>query len=463
MTRPKGSLTAGMLFLLLGMVLYAGAQTVADAVSFNNTNALSYPVMTPAQGRDGKFYGAISGLYNATSGSIFDFTAAGTANLLYALTGRSSGVYPGGLTLGTDGNFYGAASSGGTLNDGVLFRIARNGTYTVLHNFTAGIDGMGPETVPIEGSDGNFYGTTNGGCCHSSTVYKYTHSGTFTTIYTYDNTHGINAGYLMQGSDGNLYIAASSGGTNNNGTIVQLSTAGKLLSYYAFPGGPAGSLPLGLVQASNGNYYGVTFQGGQKENSAGIGTIFQYVPPASVTVLYIYNPLTTNGGGYPSGIPIQATDGYLYGVTLDGGTYANGTLYRISTSGKYQQLYSFPTAVGKNPTANLLQATSGLFYGSAQAGGPNGYGAIFGLNMGLGPFITFVQPTAKVGKSAEILGQGFTGTTSVTFNGLPATSFAVKSDTYMTAVVPTGATTGPVVVTEPTGTLTSNVNFRISK
>jgi hypothetical protein len=83
--------------------------------------------------------------------------------------------------------------------------------------------------------------------------------------------------------------------------------------------------------------------------------------------------------------------------------------------------------------------------------------------MGLGPFITFVQPTAKVGKAAEILGQGFTGTTSVTFNGVPATSFAVKSDTYMTAVVPTGATTGPVEVTTPTGTLTSNLNFRILK
>jgi uncharacterized repeat protein (TIGR03803 family) len=294
-------------------------------------------------------------------------------------------------------------------------------------------------------------------------VYKYTHAGTFTTIYTYDNAHGINAGYLMQGSDGNLYVAASSGGTNNNGTIVQLTTSGKLLNYYAFPGGTGGSFPLGVVEASDGNYYGVTLQGGGKQNSAGIGTIFRYTPPANVTVLYIYNPLTMNGGGYPSGIPIQATDGYLYGVTLAGGTYGNGTLYRISITGKYHQLYSFPTTVGREPTANLLQATSGLFYGSAQSGGPYGYGSIFSLNMGLGPFITFVQPTGKIGKTAQILGQGFTGTTSVTFNGLSASSFTVVNDTYMTAMVPAGATTGPVVVTTPTGALTSNVNFRISK
>jgi uncharacterized repeat protein (TIGR03803 family) len=453
--------------VFLGLSLVAGGpratgQTVADVVSFTGANNLADPGMTPVQGRVGKLYGTITGMFNATSGSVFDFTAAGSTKVLYSLTG-SAGVYPTGVILGSDGNFYGVASSGGSLNGGVLFKVTPSGTYAVLHNFTGETDGLEPEATPIEGSDGNFYGTTNGGCCHSSTIYKYTRAGAFTTIYTYDNTHGINAGDLMQGSDGNLYVAASSGGTNNNGTIVQLSTAGKLLSYYAFPGGPGGSFPLGLVQASNGNYYGVTFQGGQKENSAGIGTIFRYTPPANVTVLYIYNPLSTNGGGYPSGIPIQATDGYLYGVTLAGGTYGNGTVYRISTTGKYQQLYSFPTTVGREPTANLLQATSGLFYGSAQSGGPNGYGAIFSLNMGLGPFITFVQATGKIGKAAQILGQGFTGTTSITFNGLPASSFTVVNDTYITAVVPTGATTGPVVVTTPTGSLTSHVNFRILK
>ena len=79
--------------------------------------------------------------------------------------------------------------------------------------------------------------------------------------------------------------------------------------------------------------------------------------------------------------------------------------------------------------------------------------------MGLGPFVAFALPTGKVGKTAQILGQGLTGTSSVTFNGIPATSFTVVSDTYMTAVVPAGATTGPVVVTTPTGTLTSNKNF----
>lgn len=81
--------------------------------------------------------------------------------------------------------------------------------------------------------------------------------------------------------------------------------------------------------------------------------------------------------------------------------------------------------------------------------------------MGLGPFITFVRSTGNVGGPVQILGQGLTGTTGVTFNGIPATAFSVVSDTYLTAVVPGGATTGPVVVTTPGGTLTSNVSFRI--
>jgi hypothetical protein len=109
-----------------------------------------------------------------------------------------------------------------------------------------------------------------------------------------------------------------------------------------------------------------------------------------------------------------------------------------------------------------MQHTSGLLYGPSWMGGTHGDGFLYSVDMGLGPFVTFVHAQGKVGSVAQILGQGLTGASSVTFNGVPTASFAVVSDTYMTAVVPTGATTGPVVVTTPGGTLTSNVNFRVS-
>jgi uncharacterized repeat protein (TIGR03803 family) len=110
----------------------------------------------------------------------------------------------------------------------------------------------------------------------------------------------------------------------------------------------------------------------------------------------------------------------------------------------------------------LLQATNGKFYGTTSEGGNSGDGTVFSLDVGLSPFVAFVRPYGKVGQTGGILGQGFTGTTSVSLNGTPA-AFTVKSDTFITATVPPGATTGFVTVVTPSGTLTSNVPFRVTQ
>ena len=143
-----------------------------------------------------------------------------------------------------------------------------------------------------------------------------------------------------------------------------------------------------------------------------------------------------------------------------GGAQDFGTLYQITTSGQYKLLYSFVDAVGSGPVGPLLQHTNGKFYGVASFGG-QGYGTIYSLDMGFGPFIALVSYTGRIGQPVQILGQGLTGATAVTINGVAATSFKVVTDRYMTAVIPTGATTGPVVVTTPTGTLTSNHNLQV--
>jgi uncharacterized repeat protein (TIGR03803 family) len=132
---------------------------------------------------------------------------------------------------------------------------------------------------------------------------------------------------------------------------------------------------------------------------------------------------------------VEGTDGYLYGG-------AGTVLYRITKGGSYSVLESFSSQTFYGFNASLIQHTSGSFYGTTPFGGQYDSGTLFSLDMGLGPFITFVQPTGRVGQAAQILGQGLTRTTSVTFNGVPATSFKVVTDTFMTAVVPSGATTG---------------------
>jgi uncharacterized repeat protein (TIGR03803 family) len=160
---------------------------------------------------------------------------------------------------------------------------------------------------------------------------------------------------------------------------------------------------------------------------------------------------------------VEGSDGKLYGATATGGISDAGTIYQITTTGTEKLLFSFPQRVGEHAAATLLQHTNGKFYGTTEAGGVYGEGALYSLDMALGPFITFVRPAGKPGQTAQILGQGLTATTNVTFNGIEATSFKVVSDTYLTAVVPSGAITGRVMVVTPTGTLISNVNFRVAQ
>jgi uncharacterized repeat protein (TIGR03803 family) len=108
----------------------------------------------------------------------------------------------------------------------------------------------------------------------------------------------------------------------------------------------------------------------------------------------------------------------------------------------------------------MLQHTSGRLYGVTPGGGTSGLGVLYSLDLGLEPFVRVERPFGKVGQTGGILGQGFTGTTSVLLNGTPA-SFTIVSDTYIRATVPVGATTGYVTVTTPSGTLTSNVPFHV--
>jgi uncharacterized repeat protein (TIGR03803 family) len=440
--------------------------SAAQTVTFLDNFGLSSPVAAPSgpltQGRDGNLYGT-GGC--CSEGTIFKTDTSGVVSVLHNLDDTDGADPVGGTTLGTDGSFYGTTFGGGTNNSGVLFKITPAGDYSVLYDFSNPPNAGGIWAPPIEGTDGNLYGADNTSGT-SVGVYKYTPSGTFTTIYQADYPLANNGTAVysrpLQSADGNLYVTLFYGGTKSCGAILKVSTSGTLLHAYNFNCGYLGALPVGpLIQASDGNFYGTTNQGGTK-TTYGFGTIFKMSQAGVVTVLYRFAGGTADGK-YPWGALVQGTDGYLYGVTQNGGAFNGGTIFRISTSGQYNLLYSLPQSYAGSAYSGLVQHTSGLFYGMTEWGGPNYYGSLYSLDMGLGPFITFVRPTGKVGQAAEILGQGLTGTTSVSFNGIPAASFSVVSDTYMTAVVPSGVTTGVVVVTTPTGPLTSNISFRISK
>ena len=162
----------------------------------------------------------------------------------------------------------------------------------------------------------------------------------------------------------------------------------------------------------------------------------------------------------PAAALIQATDGNFYGTTTNGGAYLYGTVFKITPEGKLTTLHNFGSTDGAFPNG-LIQATDGNFYGKASEGGASGDGTVFRLSAGLGPFVETQSTSGKVGATVIILGSNLKDVISVTFNGTSA-KFTVVSSTEITTTVPSDATTGKVKVKTPSGTLTSNVAFRVT-
>ncbi len=439
-------------FAITAVVLLASAVPTSAQVFSVVTNfgaAASNPYfVTPVQGRDGKLYGTTLTDNVNSAGTVFVLDVkTGSRFTLHRFDTATGSSPQGGLTLGTDGNFYGTAQFGGTANYGVLFKLTPNGTYSVLHNFAGGTDGLYPSSPPVQAADGNFYGTTGQITAFGesqSTAYQYKLSGLFTSFGDIPNTIAP----LIQAANGNLYGTTYNGGC---GSVFELSTSGALLNEYPFSCGTGGSTPFGpVMQAADGNFYGTTQRGGTSD----YGTVFKMDQSGLLSILYSF----PGSGPYPEDGLVEGSDGKLYGNAWG----APSTLFRITTGASFTLLYTLNSHDGDAVGAALLQDTTGVFYGTAYAGGgPGDGGTLFSLDVGLAPFIALVNRQGRVGSIAQILGQGFTGSTSVTFHGVAASSFHVLSDTYMTAVVPSGATSGPVAVTTPNSTLTSNRNFRV--
>lgn len=465
---------------LLCSTAIALAQNFSVLADFNGTNGANPLTMTLVQGLDGNFYGTTSLGGANSNGTVFKITQTGVLTTLYSFCAQplcADGFYPqGGLLLATDGNLYGTTSSGGANGYGTVFKITSQGELTTLHSFSPAEAGV-PSAL-VQGENGDFYGTSmTGGSSGKGTVFKITFAGTFTTLYTFCTQTNCPDGYfprsaLVEGSDGSFYGTAISGGADiYYGTIFKITRAGMLTTLHSFDG-TDGDYPIGaLVQGLDGSFYGTTADGGTNCPPTGCGTAFRITAAESLTTLFDFD--STHGANPFSGL-IQGTDRNFYGTTTLGGnltcsapnTSSCGTIFEISPGGTLTTLHNFGFTDGYFPEGGLLQSTTGTFYGTTYAGGnnndcgQNGCGTVFSVSTGLGPFVTFVRRFGRTGSTIGILGQGFEGSTSVVFNGTPA-SFTVRSQTFLTATVPTGATSGFVTVTTPTGTLTSNVRFRV--
>lgn len=351
------------------------------------------PRGTLVEGRDGNLYGTTYG-YGASknNGMIFKITPSGAFTTLH-----SGGTFQAGLTLGTDGDLYGTSIAGGTNAHGYVFKITPSGTLTVLYIFAPLPDGYLPGEL-VQASDGNFYGTTlQGGKNGGGMVFRITPSGAKTTIYDFcaknNCTDGTAPLGLIQGTDGNLYGVTGGGGTAGGyGTVFKMTTTGTLTTLHSFDL-TDGAGPEGVVQASDGNFYGTTNGGGFSNSSCSYGnvpgtcgTVFKMTPTGALTTLHIFN---YTDGGNPGAAPIQASNGNLYGTSVTGGTTRAGTIFEITPTGTLTTVHNLDPKNGDGAfPMGLVQHTNGIFYGPTVRGGkivyhfcPAWCGTLFSLSV----------------------------------------------------------------------------------
>jgi uncharacterized repeat protein (TIGR03803 family) len=458
------------------------AQTFNVLVNFNSTNGSS-PQEPPVQGVDGNLYGVAFGGGRNGFGTVYRLTPSGTLSTLYDFCSQpncSDGEFPfASIIPGADGNLYGLALNGGAAKYGTVFKLTLQGQLTTIYSFcsqTNCADGGFPNGLLVA-SDGNFYGTTMlGGDTDMGTIFKLTPQGKLSVLYDFDgDAYDVDEsfGAFLEGSDGNFYGVTDLGGSFSGncrvygcGTAYKITPQGKFSFIHTFCSDrncTDGITPYWLMQAADGDLYGVT--GGGGSSGAIGGTVFRLTTKGKLTTLYNFcaQPNCTDGIE-PIWLAQAAGGGSFYGATFRGGSSTQcgrsgcGTLFQISLDGTFESLHDFDASDGLNPYG-LSQATNGTFYGVTSSGG-TGNGTVFSLSTGLAPFLESLPTAGKVGTNVLILGTDLTGATELDFNGTSA-KFKIISPTEIATVVPNAATTGLITVKTPSGTLQSNVAFTI--
>jgi len=310
-----------------------------EVLQFLSKSSLSVPLEYPSaalvQGSDGNFYGTTEyGGTNGNNGTVFQMTPAGTLMTLVSFNGANGSHPVAALVQGSDGNFYGTTEYGGTNgNNGTVFQITPAGTLTTLASFNK-TAGSAPLAALVQGSDGILYGTTSIG--------------------------------------GDLSVNLPSG----FGTVFKVTPAGVLTTLVSFNGSKGGNPAGGLVLGANGNFYGTTSVGGNLglNDSSGFGTVFTMTPGGVLRTLVSFN--LANGYNPSAGL-VQGSDGNFYGTTGGGGAGGGGTVFEMTPAGVLTTLVSFSRADGINPRAALVQGSDGNFYGTTEFGGAGGRGTVF--------------------------------------------------------------------------------------
>jgi uncharacterized repeat protein (TIGR03803 family) len=344
---------------------------------------------------------------------------AQTLTTLHSFGGVGDGAAPyAGLVGDPTGNVYGTTLGGGPEFAGSVFKIANTTTgrkETVLHFFTFA-DGGDPQATLIRDKEGNLYGTALlGGAYSYGSVFKVDAIGKVTVLYSF--TGGADGREpvcrLLRDGAGTLYGTTLTGGTSDAGVVFKLDSTGKETVLYSFSGGVDGKSPSGgLTRDETGAFYGVTLYGGLFS----LGTVFKLDSNGNETVLHSF--AGGADGSYPNGPLVRDSAGNLYGTTFYEGAFKAGTAFRVDPNSHETVLHSFNTSDGLGPMGNLISDQAGNLYGTANGGGAYGNGVIFELDLAgnehvLHSFLEGVQEGSfPVGGLIRDAGGSLYGTTS---------------------------------------------------
>ena len=273
------------------------------------------------------------------------------------------------------------------------------------------------------------------------------HAQTFTTLFNFDGSDGRQAyGGLVQASNGNFYGTTYSGGASNQGTVFEMTPGGTLTTLHNFDGAEGASPWGGLVQGANGYLYGTTIAGGSNTN----GTIFEITLGGEFTKLRAV--ARYKEGAEPFGSLVKGKDGNFYGTTSQGGPHGGGAVFKITPDGSVTTLYGFCAQIannfcvdGNDPNGGLVQGANGNFYGTTYAGGVNDAGAIFEIT-----------PSGKLTTLHSFIGMGDDPDGNQPFAGLVKAS---NGNFYGTTVGGGAYNQGTVFEMTPGGALTTLHSF----
>ena len=369
----------------------AQAQTFKVIHSFTGGSDGGNPLDGFIADSAGNLYGTTNAGGASGYGVVFKITKSGVQSVLYSFVGGTDGEFPeGGLIRDKVGNLYGTTTAGGGVeNSGIVFMVSAAGVEQVLYTFPGGTNGATPQAGLAIDAEGNLYGTTTaGGANGNGIVFKLTKKGTQwteTVLYTFgtgaDGAIPV-AGVILRGTS--LYGTTSAGGAYGYGTIFQLTRSGAAWTetiVHNFEDGDDGAVPYGgLIADKLGNLYGAATEGG----SGGGGTIYE-LSPASGS--WTFNVIYSNPGWGISGsfrnVALDAS-GNLYGTTHCDGANDAGTIYKLtpaSGSWTYTSLYVFEGGSDglysfSNP---LLEA--GHLFGTTKQGGVDGDGVVWEITL----------------------------------------------------------------------------------